>query len=79
MCVGFDDSPGYSMEMYLFTLPKKVSDFKSQYGGNCTKIEETNFKIKKSGLKAGQVYLVQAYAIIGDELVRSESKSFRVK
>ena len=76
VCVGFENS----LEAYAFaTLSTDVETFKREYSAYCTKTGAVNFMIKKSGLKSKTYYGVKAYAIIGDKLVTSESKSFTTK
>lgn len=75
ICIHFD----HSLEQYAYTLAIGPESFKSNYGKYCTKVDKTNFIVNKKDLLSNTSYLVQAYAIIGDKLIKSSFQSFETK
>lgn len=74
ICTSFDNS----VEYYAYSLAcAGPNTFKSGYGKYCTTISNPEFSVKKTGLLSNRNYSVEAYAIIGDKLYRSSSKSFK--
>ncbi len=68
-----------SLAGYLLSLPDSPTQFKKTFANESRIFTQSEFSIVESALKSKQYHCVVAYAILGDILVKSETKSFTTK